>query len=727
MTQVTNGSSMKPKGDLFTDALHIFVLFSFALAQPLFDLLSRNAEFFVARRSQPIDVIFLILILCVLLPTLVVLVEVVAGLLGQRVRRGVHGFIVAGLVAGIVLPALKQVGGVSGTVLVVGAVLFGMVAAIGYARFHPIRMFLTVLSPAVLIFPGLFLFNSPVFKVVFAGQDPSDVYPKVNATAPVVMVIFDEFSVTSLMDEHRQIDPIRYPNFAALARDATWFRNATTVSCSTLAAVPAILSGLYPDQSRLATAADYPHNLFALLGSSYSLKVFGMITQLCPDSLCERVHENLAKRLRFLLSDLSLVYLHILLPTDLSARLPSIAHHWMNFAADAAEVKNNIKGKSWVKRFWASTGEDLRTMDRFQQFVEFVNVIDSAEQPTLYLLHILLPHLPYSYLPSGKSYRIDTNIRPTGLVGEKWSSNRWAVIQGYQRYLLQVGFVDTLLGKLLARLKAVGLYDRSLIIVTADHGVSFHPNGFRRPLTKTNFQDIMSVPLFIKVPNQHEGVIGDRNVETTDILPTVADILGIRLLWPVDGHSAFGPPLPERKKKVVCFENTTERVFDSAALVAKYVTLKRKLALFGSGAKPGGLFKIGPYNELVGRSISRLVVAGEVGIAVDLDQATFFADVDPEAAFVPAHITGSVFINVETADSLNLAVAVNGTIRAVTRTFDHAGSVAKLSVIVPETAFQAGRNDVEVFVVYAGAGGQPRLVRTERQSAASYSFAVPKG
>jgi hypothetical protein len=98
---------MKQKAELLTDALHIFVLCNFAIAQPLFDLLSQNAEFFVVRNSEPVDVILLILILGIVIPTFVVSVEVVAGLFGRRVRKVVHGFVVAALMVEIALPALK--------------------------------------------------------------------------------------------------------------------------------------------------------------------------------------------------------------------------------------------------------------------------------------------------------------------------------------------------------------------------------------------------------------------------------------------------------------------------------------------------------------------------------------------------------------------------------------------------------------------------------------------
>ena len=136
--------------------------------------------------------------------------------------------------------------------------------------------------------------------------------------------------------------------------------------------------------------------------------------------------------------------------------------------------------------------------DRPQVFHNFLRTIQPTQQPTLFYLHSLLPHAHYSYLPSGQVYSLDYGLN--GLTKETWSGDEWATTQSYQRYLLQVGFVDTLVGQLIARLKAADLYEKSLIVVTADHGVSFRPHDNRRSITKTNFADIMAVPLFIKAP-----------------------------------------------------------------------------------------------------------------------------------------------------------------------------------------------------------------------------------
>ena len=706
---------MKPGRDFAIDSLHIFVLCGFAIAQPLLDLMGRTAEFFVVRRSQPIDIVLLVLLVCVLLPALLVLVEAAAGRVGPRVRQAVHGVIVAGLVAAIALPALKRLDGIPGVYLVAGATLLGVALTVGYLRLASLRFYLTVLSPAVLIFPGLFLFFSPVSKVVFPPPQPEAAYPKVNATAPIVMVIFDELPVTSLMDERRRIDPIRYPNFAALAQDATWFRNATTSSDMTPHAIPATVAGEFPDYTRLPTAADYPNNIFTLLAGSYHLQVSEALTQLCPEQLCAEEKESGAKRMLSLVSDLSIVYLHLLLPQEFSLGLPSITGTWRDFAGDGTKAGDNQKGSRKLQR-WEKHWREGWRQDRLEHFMEFVNGIDSTGEPTLHFLQTLLPHYPYEYLPSGKAYRTDRRLYglATPEDWDKWHDDEWAVLQGYQTHLLQVGFVDTLIGRLLTRLKEVGLYDRSLIVVTADHGVSFRSGDNRRKLTQTNYQDILPVPLFIKAPYQQEGGVNDRNVESIDILPTMADILGMDLPWPVDGHSALDPSVAERQQKAVYAGYTSREplMFPAKMLDARNVALERKLTLLGSGGISEKLFKIGPYSDLVGRRVADVAVGGDAEVKLGLYQPELFARVQPNSDFIPAHITGYVRSGWEAEAPLILAVAINGTIRATTRpyTFPLAGKMKVWSAVVEESSFHAGQNEVEVFVINSSRG-KPVLAR----------------
>ena len=71
----------------------------------------------------------------------------------------------------------------------------------------------------------------------------------------VVLLVLDEFPGDSLLGTGGRIDPVRYPNFAALASGATWFRNAYSVYDSTTKAVPLILDGMRPVKGSAADRA----------------------------------------------------------------------------------------------------------------------------------------------------------------------------------------------------------------------------------------------------------------------------------------------------------------------------------------------------------------------------------------------------------------------------------------------------------------------------------------
>ena len=212
------------------------------------------------------------------------------------------------------------------------ALITGALILTVYQRFEPVRIYLTCLSPSVLIFPVLFLFHSPVKRIAFPEEYTLST-DRITASAPLVLIVFDELSVIDLMDEHRRIDPVRYPNFAALAQHSTWFRNATTVADLTTYAVPAILTGNYPDSDLFPVVVDHPRNLFTLLGDSYHMKMVESRTRLCPDELCDKKIKPLAERLESLLEDLAVLYLHVILPRDLSEELRPVDHTWMYFAA----------------------------------------------------------------------------------------------------------------------------------------------------------------------------------------------------------------------------------------------------------------------------------------------------------------------------------------------------------------------------------------------------------
>ena len=172
-----------------------------------------------------------------------------------------------------------------------------------------------------------------------------------------------------------------------------------------------------------------------------------------------------------------------------------------------------------------------------------------------------------------------------------------------QRYLLQLGFVDRLIGRLLRRLKARGMYDNTLLVVTADHGIAWQPGvETRRSVSPSNVEELTPVPLIVKAPGQRRGRVSDVYARTLDVTPTIADLLGARLGYRADGSSAFGRAA--RRRRTVSLDT---RDFSSVVRISgrrwearRRQVVRRRLREFGSGAD--GLYTgIGPHRDLLGR------------------------------------------------------------------------------------------------------------------------------
>jgi hypothetical protein len=684
---------MKPRTDSLFAALHIATICGFAFAQPLYDLLGRDAAFFVAHRSQPGDIVMLVIGLSLCLP---VSVFITTSLFSPRcLRTGVQVCLVGLLSSLVAVQGFNRLTGLSGKYIPAASVLGGSAFAFAYSRFRPMRTFLLVLSPAILIFPGLFLCSPQVSRILQGDPDDEIICPAIEATTPVVVVVFDEFPLASLLDERHEIDAVRFPHFAALAREATWFRNATTVHYTTTCAVPAILTGKYPapcsEDAALPTVAEHPHNLFTLLGGSYDLRVFESVTRLCPRRLAgETADSNDARRLSLLLNDLALVELHLLAPRDWRRRLPSITQGWSDFGGACACCPPGV-----------------RTDDRPGLFAQFLDSLVPSTRPTLHFLHIVLPHSPFRFMPDGKRYATDTGVDALSAEGV-WPNEEEPVIQAQQRHLLQVCYVDRLLGQLLSRLKSAGLYENALLVVTADHGISFIPRQPYRHATPATYPDILRVPLFVKKPGQHEGTLSNRNVQAIDILPTIADVLGVRMPWVVDGQSAFDTARPEPAEKV--FIDQGQRLVYDRALTENYGQLKPRLSLFGSGSEER-LFRISEDTELVGLPVDKQRVLGTSRVSVELEDADAWTHVMPEQDYVPANLRGVVHLPDATSNPVSLAVAINGTIQAVSRSYGREGDLARWSAIVPAAAFRDGRNSVALYVVIRDGDGRTWLQR----------------
>ncbi len=616
-----------PGRELLRNAAQLVALCGLALAQPLFDLLGKNPEFFAVRDASAGEVLAFAFGLVVVPPALLLAVEVVAGLAGPRVRRAVHLVLVAALVGVLALEALRRLS--APWPLLVGlAAAAGVAAAELQRRSHAVRSILTVLAVAPVAFLALFALQSRASDLILSQEGAARAAVAVpRRPAPVVLVVLDEFPTQSLLNARHRIDGARFPHFADLARHAYWFRNATTVHDGTTFAVPAILTGRYPRPKLLPLLHDYPQNLFTLLEGSYEIRASEHETHLCPPSACGS-GGSFRTNLRSTVADASLVYLHLLLPSGLSRNLPSVSESWQGF----------LRGDE----------------DEPMRFAHFLDSLAPSAAPTLYAIHVLLPHSPWQYLPSGRHYGVAYPLAPWGS-DEVWSRDKGIVLQSFQRHLLQAAYVDGLLGRLLARLRATSLYDRALVIVTADHGISFRAGRKRRPVWPQNLQDIAFVPLFVKLPHERRGQIDDRHVQTIDILPTIAERLGLRVPWHLDGRSVFTVPRKSGLVRVIKTDGGGVSAPLGALEARRYRDLARQIGLFGSGTPASALYGVGRYRSLLGRRVTPAALRGG-------------GTVTREHGLAALQVAGTV-----TGGASAVAVATAGRIRAVVPVLPYGG------------------------------------------------------
>jgi sulfatase-like protein len=472
--------------------------------------------------------------------------------------------------------------------------------------------------------------------------------PKPPRKPHVVLLIMDELPSDSLLDRRRRIDRVRYPNFAALAADSTWFRNAYSIFDSTSKAVPLMLDGMWPRWGTTATRRTHPRSIFDMFHRrGYRTIAHEEASALCPPRMCRGGRTRVPNVRRLL-----------------NTGRPRRFHRWVRTIRDG--------------------------------------------RPTFWMKHLLLPHLPYLYLPSGARTRPGPRDPLPGMSTVPGFHDEYLTRHNEQRYLLQLAFTDRLLGSLLRRLKDRGIYDDTLIVVVGDHGYLWRPGvqSRRRALAHTAHQ-LGPVPFFVKRPGQRRGRVSGAFARTLDVPSTIADALGVRLGYRDDGRSAFSRAA--RRIRRVTFPtrdlSAVVTVSGKRWLAQRRRVVRRRLRQFGAG-DPGRLYTgIGPNRELIGRDVVGAARAGR--LTGTLVGAHRYSNVRRGSGMVPAHVTGR--LGDGSRRLRDLAVAVNGRIAAVGRSFRLTGHPGEhFAFMVPEEALGEGHNTVEVFEVVEG--GSLRLV-----------------
>jgi Sulfatase len=685
---------------LARNAGHLFALSGLALTGPLLNLLGGNPAFFAAHEMTRWEVVAFALVVA-LVPTLILTaIEALAGLISTRARDTLHIVFIAFLGAVAALQFVRNLDTRSSIALLI-AVAVGVGIAALYRSKQGVRTAFTYLMLAPIFFVVSFLFIGETSSLVLKG-DAEAYNSNARSTPPIVFITFDAFPVQDLLGRDGKIDRARYPNLARLADQATWYPNATSAHENTTLSVPSILDGNWPKAGSQPIVPDHPNNLFTLLGKTYDMNVTEVATNLCPPGLCSRTNKtSFGDRADLVLDDSWIVFKHLAYPKRMRAKLPVISDRWRDFGTGDTGAE---KGAEKLEK-----GHVLKALGgggRPAMFLEAVARIEPTKKPTLNFAHVLLPHEPRQYFEDGRSYQRGADPDPS-LDGPESFHLPFPTAQAHQRTLLQMGYTDRLVGRLLDRLESTGMFDKTLLVIVADHGESFDVKktpaesfapgklSWRRAVTEANIQDVAPVPLFVKYPGEGKGKVDRRWVKTIDILPTIADTIGMTMPFKVDGRSLRDTSY--KGLSDVQMEQTSGKPvrmsipeFESR----KKASLDRRLEQFGSGSwKP--VYDMGPRADLIGRTIAS---KGGAGPDVSVQYADLFANVQPDSGAVPAHLRGRLTDKVPAGSTL--AFALNGRIVSTGTSFKPVGSYkVEFTTLMPADAFVKGRNTLDIFRV----------------------------
>ena len=545
---------------ILKNSLELLALATVAITQPILDLYGRNLPIFATAKVSEIEVAIFLFAVAVLPTLIAVAIEVLVGFIRRGALDLVHRTL-AGLLGTIFgLAITRQIGLSIDVVAFIVSVGIGVGITTALHRWRGVRTFVSYISALAPLLLAVFVVQ---ILPVFSGSNGEVVASNSNnPNTPIVLIVFDESPLFALLDAEGNINAQRFPGFARLASKSTWHRNALAVSQHTTQAVPAIFTSNIPKRGDQPFLSVHPNNIFTMLQRTYPINGYESVTSLCPINTCASANptdlERLnVPRLRTFLKDATVVFGHRVLPQSTRNKLPVIGQSWGKFSVGDDSSTSDAPGPK-VK------ADDKFDMTRaggpffqLKMYNDAINRMIADPRNTATILHLIAPHRPWVMLPD---LRANT---ATEFLGDLNPLEGISARSDYQRYLYQLGGVDAMISSLIRRMEKAGIWDKSLVVVTADHGISFEPGLMKRTTdfaSAGQVTDLFTIPMFVKMPQQSVGAVDDCAVTNLDLLPTIMEVSGVATSVEMQGTSLVNSCPVREKRKVTTTKISTEIV-----------------------------------------------------------------------------------------------------------------------------------------------------------------------
>ena len=299
----------------------------------------------------------------------------------------------------------------------------------------------------------------------------------------------------------------------------------------------------------------------------------------------------------------------------------------------------------------------LRLVDRqVQRFEEFIEASTSSTTPALHFTHLLLPHRPWGLAP-------DLRIAPDLVQFVDKRSERLVDRRrdNYQSMLRQYVATDTLLLEFINKLKASPNWENTMVVVTADHGITFVPGESYRDKINTNnpgtLEDIYRVPLFIKYPQQNKSAISDCPASSIDILATIIATNGVKSGWTTDGVN-LRRTCPQRTSRRIQWPYSTSQISTDFTAVLERVRYYDKW--IDANGDVDDIYRVELSGRLLGRKAPSSAPAN-VSVTWSLNGAVGYQNIGTgRLAPVPTRASGTLQTQSNLCARCEGLIAVNG-------------------------------------------------------------------
>ena len=675
-------------GSMWRRASVYVTLSTITIAQPLLQMYGDNVAIFAAANYEGAIVVWFALAVLVVPPAAMLLIDVIGTKVFPNKATGIHLSLVFVGVWGVSSVVLRSI---SFGPWIIDAVFTALAAAgitLGYHRSTAMKSWTAMISPLAILVLALFVFSassviSPptaeVLKIDTANAAPIAKNATPQDKVSVLWITLDEAPLFALLNTQGEINANRFPGFAELAESSTWYRNVLATSQTTTDAVPAMLTGKWPTAGVGPVLANHPNNLFTLMNGHLAMDGHEVATALCPRTVCstvsvsggdhvadpsaatgssttsteeEKVQGAAIERTKLtaFFRDASVVLGHKILPEGLRENLAPIDEGWGGFGAiesvettieelDAPSsesvtltTENLENAKSTTVRQWQTGGP----MSQVPVIEDVITRASRADRPTLHFAHVLLPHRPWMLAPDMRRSRaLPTDKRSNTIVDR--------VRDEYQAHLLQYVATDNIIKNMLTTMKKSANWNRTMIIVTADHGLTFMPGESKRklvdPAEPKTLEDLYRVPLFIKYPDQMQASVSDCPASAVDILATIIASTGIDAGWETDGSDLSNSCADRPSRKVVWGTGSTVLSTDFSAAVERARYYDTWVNAQGNVLD---IVRVGQHGAVVGTNVKATSPVDE-SVVWSLDNADDFNKVGSgRFGFVPSQVQGSI-------------------------------------------------------------------------------------